>query len=413
MICTHLKKQRSECAMSTPMLETGNNPQKDTTTAVATKPGRGGLEGMPVGTTTLSKVEEKAGQLLYGGQTIHDLVGTKTFEEIAHLLWFVHLPSQPELSHLKTQLVAERTMPAPIVQLLLNLPSTIEPMDALRAAVSLWGAITIKGKPTLEQAIGVTARFPLFLAAFHRLRHGLEPLESRSELGHAANYLYLLTGQVSNDVQVKQLDAYLVLLAEHGITASTFTARVVASTESDLVSAVVAALGALKDPLDGGAPSKVQDMLEAIGTVEHAKDWLRNALAKGERVMGFGHRVYETEDPRAEALREMARTANPQGFALASSVEEVALPLLEQRKPGRHLHTNVAFYSAILLAAVGLPADLFTPTFAVGRVVGWTAHILEQVGNNRVLQITRATQVDPTHRHVRAGWHESLEPSHG
>ncbi len=399
--------------MSTPMPETGSNPQKDTTTAVATKPGRGGLEGMAVGTTTLSKVEEKAGQLLYRGHNIHDLVGTTTFEEVAHLLWFGHLPSQTELSHLKTQLVAERTMPAPVVQLLRDLPSTIEPMDALRAVVSLWGAITIKGKPTLEQAIGVTARFPLFLAAFHRLRHGLEPLEPRSELGHAANYLYLLTGEVPTDEHVKKLDAYLVLLAEHGITASTFTACIVASTESDLASAVVAALAALKGPLDGGAPSKVQDMLEAIGTVEHAEDWLRNALAKGERVMGFGHRVYETEDPRTEALREMARIANPQEFALASGVEEVALPLLEQRKPGRHLHTNVAFYSAILLAAVGLPADLFTPTFAVGRVVGWTAHILEQVGNNRVLQITRATQVDPTHRHVRAGWHESLEPSQG
>lgn len=397
--------------MSTPMPETGNNPQKDATTAVATKPVRGGLEGMAVGTTTLSKVEEKAGQLLYRGHNIHDLAGTTTFEEVAHLLWFGHLPSQTELSHLKTQLVAERTMPAPVVQLLRDLPSTIEPMDALRVAVSLWGAITIKGKPTLEQAIGVTARFPLFLAAFHRLSHGLEPLESQSELGHAANYLYLLTGQVPNDEQVKQLDAYLVLLAEHGITASTITARIVASTESDLVSAVVAALGALKGPLDGGAPSKVQDMLEAIGTPEHAEDWLRSALAKGERVMGFGHRIYETEDPRAEALREMARIANPREVALASGVEEVALPLLEQQRPGRHLHTNVAFYSAILLAAVGLPADLFTPTFAVGRVVGWTAHILEQVGNNRVLQITWVTQFDPTHRHARAGWHESIEPS--
>ncbi len=399
--------------MSTSMPETGSNIQKDTTTAVATKPSRGGLEGMAVGTTKLSKVEEKAGQLLYRGHNVHDLAGTTTFEEIAHLLWFGHLPSQTELSRLKTQLVAERTMPAPVMQLLRDLPSTIEPMDALRTAVSLWGAITIKGKPTLEQAIGVTARFPLLLAAFHRLRHELEPLEPRSELGHAANYLYLLTGQVPTDEHVKELDAYLVLLAEHGITASTFTARVVASTESDLVSAVVAALGALKGPLDGGAPSKVQDMLENIGTVEHAEDWIRNTLAKGERVMGFGHRVYETEDPRAKALREMARIANPQGFALASGVEEVALPLLEQQKPGRHLRTNVAFYSAILLAAIGLPANLFTPTFAVGRVVGWTAHILEQVGNNRVLQITRVTQFDPVQRHLRAGWHESLEPSQG
>ena len=399
--------------MSTPMPETGSQPQEDTTATVAPKQGRGGLEGLVVPTTTISKVEEKTGQLLYRTYNIHDLASTATFEEVAHLLWFGHLPSQAELSQLKTRLATERTLPATVVQLLRDLPSTIEPVDALRAAVSLWGAIAIKGKPTLEQAIGITARFPLLLAAFHRLRHGEELLEPRSELGHAANYLYLLTGQVPKDEQVKQLDAYLILLAEHGITASTFTARIVVSTESDLASAVSAALAALKGPLDGGAPSKVQDMLEAIGMVDYAKDWLRNALAKGERVMGFGHRVYKTEDPRAEALREMARIANPQEFALASGVEEVALPLLEQRKPGRHLHTNVAFYSAILLAAVGLPADLFTPTFAVGRVVGWTAHILEQVSNNRVLQITRVTQVDPTHRHVRAAWHESLEPSQG
>lgn len=399
--------------MSTPMPETGSHPQKDTTTDVVTKPGRGRLEGMVVATTALSKVEERTGQLLYRGHNIHDLASTATFEEIAHLLWFGHLPSQTELSHLKTQLVAERTLPATVMQFLRYLPPTTEPMDALRAAVSLWGAITIKGKPTLDQAIGVTARFPLFLAAFQRLRNGLEPLEPQPELTHAANYLYLLTGQVPKDEQVKQLDTYLVLLAEHGITASTFAARLVASTESDLVSAVTAALGALKGPLDGGAASKVQDMLEAIGTVEHAKDWLRNALAKGERVMGFGHRVYETEDPRAEVLREMARTANPQEFALASGVEAVALPLLEEKKPGRYLHTNVAFYSAILLDAVGLPADLFTPTFAAGRVAGWTAHILEQVGNNRVLQITRLTQFDPVHRHLRAGWHESIELAEG
>ncbi|GAC1484518.1 MAG: citrate synthase CitA [Ktedonobacteraceae bacterium] len=400
--------------MSTSMPQTGSNPENDTTTAttaVATRPGRGGLEGMAVGTTVLSKVEEKDGQLLYRGHNIHELVGTTTFEEVAYLLWFGHLPDQAELSQLKAQLLAERTIPAPVMQLLRDLPSTIEPTDALRAAISLWGGIAIKGKPTIEQAIGVTARFPLFLAAFHRLRHGLEPLESRSELGHAANYLYLLTGQVPSDEYVKELDTYLTLLAEHGITASTFTACIVASTGSDLASAVVAALAALKGPLDGGAASEVQNMLEAIGTGEHAGDWLRNALAKGERVMGFGHRVYETEDPRAEALREMARIASPQEFALASDVEKVALSLLEQQKPGRHLRTNVAFYSAILLAAVGLPADLFTPTFAIGRVVGWTAHILEQASNNRVFQMTRVTRFDPVQRHMRTGWHESIEPA--
>ncbi len=399
--------------MSTPMPEDEDYPQVDTTTAVATRQRRGGLEGYVVPMTTISKVEEKTGQLLYRGYNIHDLARTATFEEVAHLLWFGHLPDQAELSQLKTQLATERTLPPTVTQLLRDLPPATEPVDALRAAILLWGTITIKGKPTLDQAIGITARFPLLLAAFHRLRHGQEPLEPRSELGHAANFLYLLTGQMPGDEQVKQMDTYLVLLAEHGITASTFTARIVTSTESDLASAVDAALAALKGPLDGGAAARVQDMLEAIGTVDQAENWLHNALARGERVMGFGHRVYETEDPRTETLRELARVANPQEFALARRVEEVALRLLEKQKPGHHLRTNVAFYSAILLAAVGLPTDLFTPTFAVSRVVGWTAHILEQVGNNRVVQITRVAQFDPTHRHLKAGWQESLEPSQG
>ena len=176
------------------------------------------------------------------------------------------------------------------------------------------------------------------------------------------------------------------MLADHGMNASTFTARIVASTESDIASAVVAAIGALKGPLHGGAPSKVQDMLRAIGTQERAEGWIREALARGERLMGFVHRVYKTEDPRAEELREMARLADPQEFALARRVEELALALLEEQKPGRRLYTNVEFYSAVVLASVGLPGDLFTPTFAASRVVGWTAHILEQVANNRLIR---------------------------
>jgi citrate synthase len=246
--------------------------------------------------------------------------------------------------------------------------------------------MSIKGKPTIEQAIAVTARFPIFLAAFHRLRNGLQPLESHPELGHAANYLYLLTGKIPEEQHVKALDAYLVLLADHGMNASTFTARVVASTESDIVSALVAAIGALKGPLHGGAPSKVMDMLEAIGTTENAENWLRSALARGERLMGFGHRVYKTEDPRAEELRGLARLADPQEFVLARRVEELALALLKEQKPDQRLNTNVEFYSAVLLVAVRLPGDLFTPTFAVSRVAGWTAHILEQISNNRLIR---------------------------
>src|SRR5216684_3029229 len=365
--------------MSTTIPDTNENVQK---------PKKGGLEGIVAATTALSKVEGTAGRLIYHGYDIHDLATTTSFEEIAHLLWFGHLPNRDELADLKAKLAAERTIPAAVLQVIRDLPGTTEPMDALRTAVSAWGAATatIKGKPTIAQAIALTARFPLLLAAFQRIRTGLEVVESTSELGYAANYLYLLSGKMPEPQHVKALDAYLVLLADHGMNASTFTARVVASTESDIVSATVAAIGALKGPLHGGAPSKVQDMLNAIGTVENAETWLRNAMAHGERIMGFGHRVYKTEDPRAEELRELARLADPQEFVLARRVEELAIALLEEQKPGRRLYTNVEFYSAVLLSSVGLPGDLFTPTFAVSRVAGWTAHILEQIGNNRLIR---------------------------
>lgn len=370
--------------MSTTMPET--NPQKEPTTIQAAKPNKGGLEGIVAATTAISKVEGTAGRLIYHGYTIHDLARTTTFEEVAHLLWFGHLPNQHELTDLKAKLVAERTLPTPVVEVLRTLPKTAEPMDTLRTATSAWGAIAIKGKPSIEQAIAVTARFPLFLAAFQRLRNGQEPLESQAELDYAGNYLYLLTGQTPKEEHVKGLNAYLVLLADHGMNASTFTARVVASTESDIVSSVVAALGALKGPLHGGAPSKVLDMLHEIGTVDNAEPWIRDAITHGGRLMGFGHRVYKTEDPRAEELRGMARVADPQGFVLSSRVEELAIALLDELKPGRRLYTNVEFYSAALLSSVGLSGDLFTPTFAISRVAGWTAHILEQVQNNRLIR---------------------------
>lgn len=360
----------------------------DTTasSSTPTKPNKGGLEGIVAATTSISKVEGTAGRLIYRGYNIHDLARTTNFEEVAHLLWFGQLPTQAQLAALKARLAAERSLPPAVLQAIRTLPAETEPMDVLRTAVSAWGALSIKGKPTLEQAIAVTARFPVVLAAFHRLRTGKEPLESRSELGHAANYLYLLTGQEPPEEHVRGLNAYLVLLADHGMNASTFTARVVASTESDIVSSVVAAIGALKGPLHGGAPSKVLDMLNEIGTTENAEPWLRNAITNGTRLMGFGHRVYKTEDPRAEELREMAQVADPKSFVLFRRVEELSVALLDELKPGRRLYTNVEFYSAALMSSVGFPGDLFTPTFAVSRAAGWTAHILEQVSNNRLIR---------------------------
>lgn len=369
--------------MSMMMQDAGNASQK----GQGASKSKGGLEGIVAATTELSKVDGQAGRLIYRGYDIHDLARSTTFEEVAHLLWFGRLPNKRELGELQENFAAERTIPDRVVQIIRALPAETAPMDVLRTAVSSWGAVTdITGKPTVEQAIAVTARFPLFLAAFDRLRRGQEPIASRPELNHAANYLYLLTGRVPKDEHVRGLNSYLVLLADHGMNASTFTARIVASTESDIASSVVAAVGALKGPLHGGAPSRVQDMLREIGTVENAEPWLRSAVASGDRLMGFGHRVYKTEDPRAEELREMARVADPQGFILARRVEELALAILEEQKPGRRLYTNVEYYSAALMNSLGLPGDLFTPTFAVSRVAGWTAHILEQTRNNRLIR---------------------------
>lgn len=368
--------------MSTPISHTNQTPQKE---AAAPK-NKGGLEGIVAATTAISKVEGNTGRLIYRGYNIHDLARTTIFEEIVHLLWFGHLPNKQELENLQARFVAERTIPENVMVTLRSLPADTEPMDALRTAVSAWGAVTIKGKPTIDQAIALTARFPLFLAAFNRLRHGQEPLESRAELGHAANYLYLLTGETPTEEHVKGLNAYLVLLADHGMNASTFTARIVASTESDIASSIVAAIGALKGPLHGGAPSKVQDMLREISTPENAEGWIREAVSTGKKLMGFGHRVYKTTDPRAEELREMARLADPQGFVFTRRVEELAISILEELKPGRRLYTNVEYYSAALMASVGLSGDLFTPTFAVSRVAGWSAHVLEQLSNNRLIR---------------------------
>jgi citrate synthase len=263
-------------------------------------------------------------------------------------------------------------------------------MDALRTGVSAVGAAergVFDATPDLAEAIAVAARVPSILAAFFRLRQGDEPVAPRPGLNTAQSYLYQLFGRDPEPRHWRPLDVYLTLLADHGMNASTFTARVIASTQSDLCSAITGAVGALKGPLHGGAPSKVLDMLNEIGSVANVEPWLTRALDGGERLMGFGHRVYKAEDPRAEILRGMAEEASdPDFFALSKTTEERALAMLAERKPGRRLYTNVEFYSAAVLAAVGLPGDMFTPTFAVARTAGWSAHVLEQMANNRLIR---------------------------
>ncbi|HEV2529805.1 MAG TPA: citrate/2-methylcitrate synthase [Thermomicrobiales bacterium] len=361
-----------------------------------------GLEGIVAASTALSHVFGEEGRLVYRGYEIHELAGRASFEEVAFLLYHGHLPVAKELADFQQRLNANRTLPQGLVDLIRSLPADTPPMDALRTGVSALGNFKtseIDIEPDIDEALILLGSVPSILATFHRHRQGLDPIAPRDDLNTAQSYLYQLFGEEPSSDHWQPLETYLILLADHGLNASTFTARVIASTGSDICSAVTGAIGALKGPLHGGAPSLVLDMLNEIGTAENVDAWLTNALDSGQRLMGFGHRVYKAEDPRAEVLRGLAeRASDPAFFALSHTTEKRALEMLEERKPGRRLYTNVEFYSAAVLAAVGLPGDMFTPTFAVSRTAGYTAHVLEQVANNRLIR-PQSEFVGPTDLH--------------
>ncbi|OLC14443.1 MAG: citrate/2-methylcitrate synthase [Chloroflexi bacterium] len=345
-----------------------------------------GLEGIVAAQTAISLVDGANGRLVYRGYVIADLAEEMSFEEVAHLLWYGKLPTRAELDALTLELASSRRLTPAATATLNALPKDTDPMDVLRSVVSVQGVEHRLEKPTIPLAIHATASFPTILAAFQRRSLGLEPVKPRADLGHAANYLYMLNGKESSPELVRALNTYLVLLADHGMNASTFTARVIASTDSDLASCLVGAIGALKGPAHGGAPSQVMEQLELIGTPENAEPWMRAARQRKVRFMGFGHRVYRVYDPRAKILKAMCERMNPDFFALASKVEEVALRILHEEHPERPQSTNVEFYSAGVLQAIGLPKEYFTPTFASSRAAGWTAHVLEQVANNRLIR---------------------------
>ena len=340
-----------------------------------------GLEGVLAGETSIALVDGQNGRLLYRGYPIGELVRNGTYAQVAELLWTgewprdAHLPAAP--------------LSGAVLAALRALPDTASPMDALRTAVSAWGGTgRLTWPPTVDEARAVTALAPSALAAFARLRQGLEPVEPDPGLELAAGFLYQLNGERPDEASARALDAYFVVGAEHGFNASTFTARVITSTRSDLASAVCGAIGALKGPLHGGAPSEVVSQLHEIGSVEHAEQWMRDAIARGERIMGFGHRVYRAYDPRAGALREVAEgmAAMADWLKMAVAVEDIALRLFEELKPDRIIKTNVEYYAAAVLQGVGLPPDLFPSTFALARHAGWTAHALEQAGANRLIR---------------------------
>ena len=340
-----------------------------------------GLEGVIAGETSLALIDGANGRLLYRGYPIGELAQRGTYAQVCELLWNGEWPSQASL--------AAAPLPEEVMAVLRLLPAGTNAMDALRTAISTWGACERLGwPPTVEQARRLTALAPSAVAAFARLREGLEPIEPDPDLPLAAGFLYQLRGERPDESDRRALDAYFVVAAEHGFNASTFTARVITATRSDLASAVVGAIGALKGPLHGGAPSEVVNQLHEMGSVEGAEAWMRAALGRGERLMGFGHRVYRAYDPRAAALRTVAeRLTDVAGWLeMAVRVEEVALRLLAEEKPGRVIKTNVEYYAAAVLQGVGLAPNLFPATFALARHAGWTAHCLEQAAANRLIR---------------------------
>jgi citrate synthase len=345
-----------------------------------------GLEGIVASQTAISMVDGENGRLVYQGYVIADLAEEMSFEEVAFLLWEGRLPNRAELDALSIELANHRTLSQAANIALDGLPADTDPMDVLRSVVSVQGVEHRLSRPTVPLAIHATASFPTILAMFYRRRLGLEPVKPRADLGHAANYMYMMNGKESSQETVRALNTYLVLLADHGMNASTFTARVIASTESDLTSSLVGAIGALKGPAHGGAPSAVIEQLELIGAAADAETYMRDMRKRKEKFMGFGHRVYRVYDPRAKILKEMCRRMNPKFYELAVRVEEIALRILHEEHPERPQSTNVEFYSAGVLQAIGLPREYFTPTFASARVAGWSAHVLEQAAHNRIIR---------------------------
>ena len=346
-----------------------------------------GLEGVVAAETEISEVDGANGRLIYrGGYLIEDLAPVATYEEVAYLLWHGTLPNEVELDELRRQLAAGRHLNKAANAALLAMDPATEPMDVLRTVVSAQGASKTLTKPTLDEAIALTAIFPTIVAATYRRRQGKEILEPRSELSHAANLLWMMEGKEPDPDAVHRVDSYLVLLADHGLNASTFAARVVASTGSNLTSAVVGAIGALSGPAHGRATFDARTMLDKIGSAENADKWLHDAHARHERFSGFGHRVYRTYDPRAKILREMAKTAAPDLHRTAARTEELALQILHEAHPERPNATNVDFWASVVLTGAGIPKELFTCIFATSRVAGWTAHVLESLADLRIIR---------------------------
>jgi citrate synthase len=350
---------------------------------------KAGLEDVIAGESSICFIDGEKGILAYRGYNIHELATNSTFEETCHLLWFGRLPKQAELEDTSKKLASSRAVPQQVFDFMKTLPKKALPMEALRTAVSMLSmydpeAEDMSPEANQRKAIRLTAQAATLVTAFDRIRNGKEPVAPRRDLNHAANFVYMLTGTPPNDTMTKALDVALILHADHELNASTFAGRVTAATLSDIYSSVTSAIGALKGPLHGGANEAVMRMLLDIGDPSKVDAYVHDLFAQKKKIMGFGHRVYHTEDPRATHLRRMSKEASERAgqakwYQMSARIEELV-------KTEKKLNANVDFYSASTYYVSGMAIDLFTPFFAVSRMSGWTAHILEQYSNNRLIR---------------------------
>ncbi|QPA30344.1 citrate synthase [Thermaerobacillus caldiproteolyticus] len=358
-----------------------------------------GLEGVVATTSSISSIIDDT--LTYAGYDIDDLAENATFEEVVYLLWHRELPTKAQLEELKRQLAENASIPKEIIDHFKVYPiENVHPMAALRTAVSMLGlydeeADVIDADANYRKAIRLQAKIPTIVTAFSRIRKGLEPVEPREDLGFAANFLYMLTGEEPNEIAVEAFDKALILHADHELNASTFTARVCVATLSDIYSGITAAIGALKGPLHGGANEAVMKMLTEIGSVDNVQSYIHKKFENKEKIMGFGHRVYRLGDPRAKHLKKMSEkltklVGEPHWYEMSAKIEDIVTST-------KSLPPNVDFYSASVYHCLGIDHDLFTPIFAVSRMSGWLAHILEQYENNRLIR-PRAEYTGPAKR---------------
>jgi citrate synthase len=361
-----------------------------------------GLEDVVVGPSSVCDVNGKTGQLIYRGYDIRDLVEHTSFEEVVYLLWHEDLPTRSQLEELTRELQGNRSLPQPVSDLVKGVPKGAPPMDVLRTAVSMLGIYDPDGRDnsieaTQRKAVRLTAQIPTIIATLHRSREGQPVVDPDPSLTTAENLLYMMRGERPDEYMARTMDVALNLHADHEFNASTFAARVTIATLSDIYDAITSAIGTLSGPLHGGANEQVMRMLLQVGTEEAADQWIKDALARRARIMGFGHRVYKTDDPRAVVLKEMSRelgerTGQPQWFRISERIQRV---MLEEKG----LYANVDFYSASAYYVMGIPIDLYTPIFAASRISGWSAHVLEQLGNNRLIR-PRSDYVGPRDKQV-------------